>query len=364
MYVVCARSAHTTYSTLFSCDCPFFRAAKIGSGQMTKNVVQSNTRTKVCQPSHRQKGGSMTKMSKPPKEERIALLKRIIESPDYMTDYSPVLCDYLDDPEPEVRLLALQGLWDYPEPDLIPLLFAAAKNDPDEQVRCQAIVTLGRYVYEGEMADYDFDFDPTDEIMRLGELSKEDFLKVKDFLLGVYRDDGKTLDERRFAVEALSFCSDQDVLTIIDEAYAHPDLKMKLSAIFSMGRNGNARWTENILKELYNPDRELQREAIRAAGEVGLTEAGKDLWRLTYSDDREIQLEAIWALGQTGWEGAFQRLDELSLLSTEPEIQETAEAALEAWYIYSGAMADEMFDENGFDWDDELESFVEEEDDW
>ena len=30
MYVVCALRAHTTYSTLFFCDCPFFRAAKLG----------------------------------------------------------------------------------------------------------------------------------------------------------------------------------------------------------------------------------------------------------------------------------------------------------------------------------------------
>jgi len=131
-----------------------------------------------------------------------------------------------------------------------------------------------------------------------------------------------------------------------------------------MGRSGNVRWTETILKEMYNPDSELQREAIRAAGEVGLTETGKDLWRLTYSEDREVQLEAIWALGQSGWEGAFERLDELSLLSADLEIQEAAEAALEEWYIYSGALADEIFDENGFDFDDELQSFVEGEDEW
>jgi len=86
------------------------------------------------------------------------------------------------------------------------------------------------------------------------------------------------------------------------------------------------------------------------------------LWRLTYSEDREIQLEAIWALGQGGWEGAFDRLDELSLDSIDAEIQETAEAALEEWYIYSGVLIGEMLDENGFDLEDELESFVEGED--
>lgn len=304
----------------------------------------------------------MTDTTRPPKEERIALLKRIVEVPDYMTDHSTVLRDHLDDPEPEVRLLAIQGLWDYPRSEFIPLLLAAAENDPDEQVRRRAIIILGRYVYEGEMADYNFDFGPMDDVVRLDELPKKDFLKVKDFLLGIYRDENKTLDERRFAVEALSFLSDKEVFAIIEEAYAHPAPRMKLSAIFGMGRSGNVRWTETVIKELYNPDPELQREAIRAAGEAGLTEAGKDLWRLTYSEDRETQLEAVWALGQSGWEGAFDRLDELSLYSIDPELQVTAEAAMEEWYIYSGAMTDEMLDQNGFDLDNELESFVEGED--
>lgn len=306
----------------------------------------------------------MTNTTRPPKEERIAMLKRIVEDTDYVTDYSPVLRNHLNDPEAEVRMLAIEGLWNYPDPTFIPLLFDAAENDPDEQVRCRAIITLGRYIYEGAMADYDYDFGSMDEIMRFDELPQEDFVKVKAFLCDIYHDEGKTLDERRFAVEALSFLSDDESADIIEQAYAHPDPKMKLSAIFSMGRNGNTRWTETIIKELYNPDVELQREAIQAAGEAGLTEAGKDLWRLTYSENREIQMEAIWALGQSGWEGAFERLDELSLDSTSPEIQEIAEAALEEWHIYSGALSDEMFDDEGFDLDNELESFVEGEDEW
>ena len=292
------------------------------------------------------------------KEERVSLLKQIIKAPSYTTDYSSVLENHLDDPDPEVRVLAITGLWDYPDQEYIPLLFDAAENDPSEHVRCRAIITLGRYVYEGEICSYDFDF-AMDESADADQMSQEDFLKIQDFLFKIHHDENKTFDERRFALEALSFSSAQKVLDLIAKAYAHSNPKMKLSAIFSMGRSGNVRWTETILKELYNPDPELQREAIRAAGEVGLTEAGKDLWRLTYSEDRDVQLEAIWSLGQSGWEGAFERLEELSFMSTDLEIQEAAEVALEEWYIFSGAMTDEMFDENGFDLDDELGNFVE-----
>lgn len=270
-------------------------------------------------------------------EEKIHFLRHILESEDYATDYLPVLKDFLDDEEPEVRKLAIEGLWDYPEPEMIEVLFDKAENDPDERVRCSAITTLGRYIYEGEMADYDFDWGAMEEIMREGELPQGDFLRVKEFLLSVYRNKEKTLNERRFAVEALSFLTDPEILDIIEEAYAHPDPKMKMSAIFAMGRNGDLCWEDYILKELHSPVKELQLEAIRAAGEACFEDAGEDLLRLTYSDDRKVKLEAIRALGQTGWEEAFDRLDELASFGEDREIREIAELALDDWYLYSGA---------------------------
>ncbi len=289
----------------------------------------------------------MTNRCELSKAERIAWMERIIEVPDYATDYSTVLNDHLNDPEPEVRVLAIRGLWFYAQPEFIPPLFAAAGHDPDERVRCQAIRTLGCYIYEGEIADYDFDFGPLEEVSRADELSEEDFEQVRDFLFAIYRDETRSLDERRFAVEALSFLSDDAVLAIIEEAYAHPDHNMKLSAIFSMGRSGGVRWSSILRTELFNLDPELQREAIRSVGELQLTEAGKDLWRLTYSDDREIQLTAIWALGQSGWESAFDRLEELTLEGVDLEVQEAAEAAMEEWFIYSKVVAGEFPDDDG-----------------
>ena len=287
------------------------------------------------------------------KEERTQLLGRIVEGEDYFTDYLPVLKDFLDDEEAEVRKLVVTGLWDYPEPEMLEVLLDKAENDSDEGVRCRAIVTLGRYILEGMMANYDFDWGPIAEIVREDELPKEDFLRVKGFLLDLHRNPEKTLDERRFAVEALSFLTSPEVSRIIEEAYAHPDEKMKMSAIFAMGRNGSIRWYDAILGELHSPARELQLEAIRAAGEAGFDEAGKHLWRLTYSDDRDVKLEAIWSLGQTGWEGAFDRLDDLAFFSEDEEIQNTAELALEEWYLYGGQLEDFYDEDDGEEFDED-----------
>jgi len=286
------------------------------------------------------------------KEERTQLLGRIVEGEDFFTDYLPVLRDFLDDEEAEVRKLAITGLWDYPEPEMIGVLLDKAENDPDEGARCRAIVTLGRYILEGMMANYDFDWGPMTEIVREDELPTEDFLRVKGFLLGLHRNPEKTLDERRFAVEALSFLTSPEVSKIIEEAYAHPDQKMKMSAIFAMGRNGSANWHDTILDELHSPTRELQLEAIRAAGEAGFDGAGKHLWRLTYSDDRDVKLEAIWSLGQTGWEGAFDRLDDLAFFSEDEETQNTAELALEEWRLFGGQLEDFYDEDDGEEFDE------------
>jgi len=262
------------------------------------------------------------------KGEKIEFLTRVVEGEDYVTDYWPVLRDYLEDKDAEVRSLALDGLWDYPVPELIAPLFEIARNDPSQEVRSKAIVTLGRYIYEGNMADYDFDWGAMEELMREDELLEEDFLRVKDFLLELVRDEGQPLDSRRFAIEALSFLNESEVQDLIEAAYAHPNVKMKVSAIFAMGRQGDQRWADTLLKELDSEVKELRYEAIRAAGEAYLDKAVPRLKELALADGKNLQLEAIWALGKIGGEDVSEFLYDLAD-DEDGEVREMAEAALE-----------------------------------
>jgi len=268
------------------------------------------------------------------KEEKIKFLTRIVEGEDYSTNYWPVLRDYLQDEEAEVRVLALEGLWDYPVPELIPTLFEIARNDPSQEVRSKAIVTLGRYIYEGSMADYDFDWGAMEDLMREDELPEEDFLKVKDFLFKVVRDESQPLDSRRFAIEALSFLDEPEVQELIEAAYAHPDPKMKVSAVFAMGRQGDQRWADVLIKELDSQVKELQYEAVRAVGEAELAEAVPRLKELALVDDKTLRLEAIWSLGKIGGEGVSEFLHQLAGDQDE-EVSEMAEAALEELSLWS-----------------------------
>ncbi|MFB0546537.1 MAG: HEAT repeat domain-containing protein, partial [Anaerolineae bacterium] len=270
----------------------------------------------------------MRRKDQPTKEEKIEHLKRIIESEDYSTDYLPVLKGFMGDEDPEVRELAISALWDYLEPEMIDPLFDKAKNDPSQEVCSQAIITLGRYIYEGDLIDYDFDWGMIEPLMQESELSERDFLRVKAFLLQIARDEEESLDSRRFAIEALGFLIEPEILDLIAEAYAHPDVRMKASAIFAMGRGGSEQWAEIILKELDSSVEEIQYEAIRAAGEASLSKAAPRLKQLALSDNKDLRLEAIWALGKTGGRGVSQFLESCAQEEDE-DIREVAEAALE-----------------------------------
>jgi HEAT repeat protein len=285
-------------------------------------------------------------------EERIAFLESLLENSAPWTDNGLIFIQFLDDNDPQVRALAIRGLWYYPEPALIDRLIEMAEQDPSPLVRARAVSGLGIYMYEGEMADYGYDFGPMTEILREEELPQVDFVRAKEFLQSVYADVTRSLDERRFALEALSFLSDPEVADLVEEAYDQPEREMKISAVFAMGRSGLIRWTDILGRELYNDDWEIQREAIRAVGEMGLDELGKDLRQLTYADEREIMLEALAALAQTGWEGAFDRIDELTL-DTDQEIALAAEEAMDEWILMNEIQSLDDEPELDLDWDEE-----------
>jgi HEAT repeat protein len=283
-------------------------------------------------------------------EGRIAYLESLMSRAEPWDDYTSVFVEYLDDEDPEVRATAIRALWYSPHSNLADRLLELAEHDPSGVVRAQAIGALGIYIYEGLIADFDGEFGLPDEFVDEGQITEDQFLRARDYLLSVYADANRTLDERRFAIESLGFLNDPGTADLIQEAYDRPEKDMKISAIFAMGRNGLKRWNEILARELYNPDSDIQREAIRAVGELGPPELGKDLWRLSYAEDKETQLEAIDALGQSGWEEAFERLEELTL-DPDPEVAAVAESALDEWLMWREILEGGDLDDD-LDWDE------------
>ncbi len=284
-------------------------------------------------------------------EGRAAFLETLYMAADPWTDHTSVFIQYLDDEAPQVRVTAIWGLWYNPDPELIDPLIEIAETDPSEMVRAQAISALGMYIYEGVMVDYGFDYGPVPEYLKEDDLSEADFVRVKELLLGVYADAGRSLHEQRYSIEALSFLG-REVADLIEELFGRPEKEAKISALFAMGRSGLSRWAGILAQEIYSAEPDVQREAVRAVGEIRMDELGEDLWRLTYADEKDLMLEAIEALGQTGWEHGFERLDELTL-DPDSEVADVAEEALSEWFLMR-ELEEEVGDLDE-DWDQDLE---------
>ncbi len=274
-------------------------------------------------------------------EEKIEMLDFLATSEErFFSNYSDKLNFFAKDTNPEVRAKAISCMWDFPSKDRIDLLFEALRTETDPEIRVKVISGLGRYVFELEDDELFGDDEMFDKFASEEDrIPRDDLIRVKQYLVETFKDESRSIDERRHALEGLGFSSDESVQHMIEEAYSSGDKSMRVSAIFAMGRSGLLIWHKTLVKELDNPDPEIQLEAIRACGSAGVEKAGKRLLQLTHSRDKDIFLASVWALGETGWKDGFDRLDELSS-SKDEEVSETAKAALEEWFVTNGDAQD------------------------
>lgn len=254
-----------------------------------------------------------------------------------------LLRSLMDDADAEVRAEAIACLWDDPDPRWIDVLMKKVEDDPHAEVRAHAISALGRYVYEGQIAEID------DWATPVFEISQKDYKRVIEFLFRIAQDPDEAVGARRYAIEALAFCSeDSAVFELIDWAYHQRDRRFRVSALFAMARHGDPRWTEYILAELRSHDSQIQYEAVRAAGELGLREATDTLIEFARGKGlrKPLRLLAIYALGETGDERAVPVLEQLAR-SRDRDIREVAREAIDEWRAVAEMeqMADDAMDD-------------------
>ena len=185
-------------------------------------------------------------------------------------------------------------------------------EDPAEEVRAAAALSLGRFVLLSE----------------LGKLPSERCRSVYDTLRDLVRADTEPLQVRRRALEAVAYVTNDEVVELLQQAYDHPEEKMRVSAVFGMGRSADARWIGTVAGELFSVNPEMRYEAARACGELEARAAVSRLAELIDDPDREVQEAALWALGQVGGDEARALLQRCC--DEEDEFVRTAaEAALE-----------------------------------
>lgn len=249
-----------------------------------------------------------------PAERRGAILRDLdgLAEDNIDLDFRPVLRACLYDRDAEVRVAAINGLWEDESEATMDRLIALIA-DVSGPVRAAAVVGLAPFAYRGEM----------------GELSAPATQRVYQALLAAATDDAQPLEVRRRAVEGLGyFAASPEAQAEIGHAYAHHELAVRESALRAMGRSMLPRWFPIIERELKSPAPALRYEAARAVGELGAE--GEPflpmLLPLIDDEDGEIATTAIWALGQVGSASAKRVLQRLARSKDEARRMAATEA--------------------------------------
>ncbi len=246
----------------------------------------------------------------------------------FEVNFDPIFRLCLDDEDEVVRSRAIEGLWEDEDLALAGLLVRLLRDDPSESVRAAAATSLGRFVLLGE----------------LEKIEAALAMMVEDALLGAIYDPHETLEVRRRAVESIAYSGQAQVRDIIEMAYCDDEEKMRISAVFAMGRSADPLWREMVIAELENPNPEMRYEAARACGELEISAALSTLIELIETDpDPEVQEMAIWALGRIGGKEA-RRVLEACCESESEALRQAAEEALDELDFLGGHLEFLLFE--------------------
>ncbi|GBD11381.1 hypothetical protein HRbin23_01044 [bacterium HR23] len=227
-------------------------------------------------------------------------------------DFSPLFRLALKDPDEEVRALAVGGLWECEDRSLITPLLTLLKCDASPKVRSAAAQGLGKFA--GMAVE--------------GHLPPHEGKRILDALVATFRNPKEDVEVRRRALEALAVFPDPVAHDLIRQAYESADPRLRQSAVYGMGRNGDGQWHAVIIKELASPNPAMRYEAAGACAELGEESLVVHLLPLLQDEDLEVRLNAIRALGAIGGNLAKKNLLQL-LKSPDATVRDAAQDALE-----------------------------------
>lgn len=249
-------------------------------------------------------------------------LTRMAEA-DFTLNFGAVFRIGMEDESAHVRKAAIEGLWEDQDVRLVPMLAQRLREDESAAVRAAAAESLGRFVLLGE----------------LEKIRPKPRTLAYEVLIEAYEAHDEHPEVQRRALESLAYVCNQTVIASIREAYDSSREKLRISAVFAMGRSADPRWEEEAKRELFSINPEMRYEAARACGELQVSQAVSMLEELTEDTDAEVQQAAIWALGQIGGDRAREILEHYCLVGDEA-LRTAAEAALEEFEFLHGDLDD------------------------
>ncbi|MCL4263767.1 MAG: HEAT repeat domain-containing protein [Anaerolineae bacterium] len=237
----------------------------------------------------------------------------------YVVDFESVFWDCLSDSDEQVRIAALDGLWDTTDTRLIAPIIQLLQTDPADDVRVAAAAALAHFVL----------------LVEWGQLPERFAPPIVTVLLATYEKGETAVPIRRATLEALGAANHPRIPDLIYEAYESGDEGLQISAVFAMGASADKRWLMTVLAEMDSPDPEMRAEAARASGQLGSTDAVSPLERLVEDEDLEVQLAAIEALGRIGGDAAHNLLLRLSEEVENEDLLAAVNEALEELSLFT-----------------------------
>jgi HEAT repeat protein len=246
---------------------------------------------------------------------------------DFTLNFSAVFRIAMEDDDASVREAAIEGLWEDEDVRLVPRLTKRLLEDESTGVRAAAAKSLGRFILLGE----------------LEKIRPEPLRRAYEALVQAHQTPHEDTEVQRRALESLAYVCDETVIASIQRAYASSVEKMRISAVFAMGRSADTRWEQEVQQELFSTAPEMRYEAARACGELQLSDTVSMLEELTEDADIEVQQAAIWALGQIGGDRAREILEYYAHANDEA-LRSAANAAIEEFEFLHGDLEDVFAD--------------------
>jgi hypothetical protein len=257
-----------------------------------------------------------------------------ISEEDFIVNFQPLFAFCMEDPNSEVRIASLDGLWDTTDLNLVKPIIKRLESDPVAEVQAAAAGALAHFLF----------------MSAWGELRGVRTEVIVDALLAAFNNPHSSQILRRVALEALGSVNIPEVNKAIEDSYESPELELQLSALFAMGNSADPRWLPVILDEMESPYEEMRQEAARAAGNIGDVQAVPRLAELAYDENEEVAQAAIEALGEIGGDQAQEILlamsEDLDLDDLELIISHALEEA--SWStmdLQFGLLFDDLLEE-------------------
>jgi HEAT repeat protein len=219
-------------------------------------------------------------------ERQRQIMSRLIELAEDNVElgFESIFRNRLKDRDAEVQSKAVHGLWESEDASLIDPLIDLLGQAGSEQVQAAAAAGLGKFAMLAEH----------------NKLRASHSDKICQALLTAINDEDKAPEVRLQALSAAAPLSRPRVTEAIVNAYRSHDSRIKINAIYAMGKNCDRSWLPILLDEMVSDDTETRYEAAVACGELGEEAAVPLLIRLTDDSDTDVRLAAIQALGEIG----------------------------------------------------------------